>query len=124
MGGEVRAMTALQGPAAIRNFFRHNHTPLYYVSTSTFNLLGAEAWINNLAFINTINSFDGQHPHIFVPPDAPAHGLHGITAANNYLLQHQAVADYVHQGGPNGAVLFLMFDALTERLAHNLGLRV
>ena len=72
-------MTALQGPAAIRNFFRHHHTPLYYVSTSTFNLLGAEAWINNLTFINTINSFDGQHPHIFVPHDALAHGLPGLS---------------------------------------------
>jgi len=117
-------MTALQGPAAIRNFFRHHHTPLYYVNTSTFNLLGAEAWINNLTFINTINSFDGQHPHIFVPHDTLAHGLHGIAAANNYLLQHQAVADYVHKGGPNGAVLFLMFDEPTEILARNLGLRV
>jgi hypothetical protein len=117
-------MTALQGPAAIRHFFHHNHIPLYYVSTSTFNLLGAEAWINNLTFINTINSFDGRHPHIFVPDDALAHGLHGIAAANNYLLQHQAVADYVHQRRPDGAVLFLMFDASTERLAHHLGLRV
>jgi biotin carboxylase len=117
-------MTALQGAAAICHFFRHNHTPLYYVSTSTFNLLGADTWINNLTFINTINSFDGQHPHIFVPHDALAHGLHGIEAANNYLLTHQAVVDYVHQWGPNGAVLFLMFDASTERLAHRLGLRV
>lgn len=89
-------MTALQGHAAIRNFFRHQHTPLYYVNTSTFNLLGAEAWINNLNFINTINSFDGQNPHIFIPPDALTHGLHGITAANNDLLQHQAANDYVH----------------------------
>jgi len=78
MGGEVSAMTALQGPAAIRDFFRHNYTPFHYVSTSTFNLLGADTWINNLTFINTIDSFDGQHPHIFVPHDALAHGLHGI----------------------------------------------
>jgi D-alanine-D-alanine ligase-like ATP-grasp enzyme len=117
-------MTALQGPAAIRDFFRHNYTPFHYVSTSTFNLLGADTWINNLTFINTIDSFDGQHPHIFVPHDALAHGLHGIEAANSYLLKHQAVANYLHQRGPNGAVLFLMFDASTERLARHLGLRV
>ena len=71
-------MTALQGPAAIRDFFRHNHIPLHYISTSTFNLLGADTWINNLRFINTIDSFDGQHPHIFVPDDALADGLHGL----------------------------------------------
>jgi hypothetical protein len=117
-------MTALQGPAAIRDFFRHNHIPLYYISTSTFNLLGADTWINNLTFINTIDSFDGQHPHIFVPDDALTHGLHGIEAANHYLLQHQAVMDYLHKRGPDSAVLFLMFDEPTERLAHHLGLRV
>ena len=115
-------MTALQGPAAIRHFFHHNHIPLYYVSTSTFNLLGAEAWINNLTFINTINSFDGRHPHIFVPHDAGPR-LAGLQQ-RTIICSTQAVADYVHQRGPNGAVLFLMFDASTERLARHLGLRV
>ena len=114
----------MQSPADIRDFFRRNQTPLYYVSTSAFNLLGADEWINNLTFINTINSFDGQHPNVFVPADALAHGLQGIEAANNYLLNHRAVADYVRRSGSGGGVLFLMFDAHTEALARNLGLTV
>ena len=114
-------MTALQGPAAIRHFFHHNHIPPY-VSTSTFNLLGAGHRSTTL--------------HLLIPPTALMGGTRTslsrmtrwptacrIAAANNYLL-HQAVADYVHQRGPNGAVLFLMFDASTERLARHLGLRV
>jgi hypothetical protein len=49
-------MKTLQSQADIRDFFHRNQTPLYYVSTSTFNLLGADEWVNNLTFINTINS--------------------------------------------------------------------
>lgn len=33
-------MKSVQSPADIPDFFRRNQTPLYYVSTSTFNLLG------------------------------------------------------------------------------------
>jgi biotin carboxylase len=117
-------MRALQGSAAIRDFFRNHRTPLYYVSTSPFNLLTAEACVNNLHFINTIDSFDGRHPHAFVPPDARTMGLQGFEAANNFLLQHPAVADYVRQTGSRGAVLFLMFDQLAETLARRLGLQV
>lgn len=117
-------MKSVQSPADIPDFFRRNQTPLYYVSTSTFNLLGADEWINDLRFINTINSFDGQHPNIFVPDDALAHGLQGLEATNNYLLNHRAVADYVRRSSSGGGVLFLMFDAHTEALARKLGLTV
>jgi hypothetical protein len=117
-------MRRLQSQADIRDFFHRNQTPLYYVSTSTFNLLGADEWVNNLTFINTINSFDGQHPNVFVPNDALAHGLQGIEAANNYLLNHPAVADHLRRSGSGGSALFLMFDAHTEALARKLGLMV
>jgi len=117
-------MRTLQSQADIRDFFHRNQTPLYYVSTSTFNLLGADEWVNNLTFINTIDSFDGQHPNVFVPNDALAHGLQGIEAANNYLLNHPAVADHLRRSGSGGGALFLMFDAHTEALACKLGLTV
>ncbi|HEY3232979.1 MAG TPA: hypothetical protein VGJ87_27350 [Roseiflexaceae bacterium] len=117
-------MKTLKSQADIHDFFQRNQTPLYYVSTSTFNLLGADEWVNNLTFINTINSFDGQHPYVFVPADALAHGLQGIEAANNYLLNHPAVANHLCRSGSGGGVLFLMFDAHTESLARKLGLTV
>jgi glutathione synthase/RimK-type ligase-like ATP-grasp enzyme len=117
-------MKTLQSQADIHDFFRRNHTPLYYVSTSTFNLLGADEWVSNLRFINTINSFAGRHPNVFVPADALTHGLQGIEAANNYLLNHPGVADRLRRSGSGGGVLFLMFGAYTEALARNLGLTV
>jgi len=117
-------MQTLQTPTDIFNFFGANQTPFYYISTSTFNLLGMDARINNLRFINTINSFAGHHPHVFVPPGAHAYGRQGIEAANNDLLNDPAVADYVRCGGADGYALFLMFDEQVEQRARQLGLRV
>ena len=116
-------MKTLQSQADIRDFFHRNQAPLSYVSTTAFNLLGADEWVNNLTFINTIDSFEGQHPNVFVPAGALAHGLQGIEVANNYLLHHPAVADHLRRSG-SGGVLFLMFDAHAESLARKLGLTV
>ncbi len=111
----------LKTPADIRRFFAQNETPIYYVSTAPYNLLGADEWIHGLKFINTIDSFGGRHPNVFVPPGAESQRLTGIEAANNYLLAHPAVAGFI---APGARALFLMFDEQTEALARKLGLQV
>lgn len=105
----------------IRRFFAQNQTPIYYFNTTPFNLIGADEWISGLQFINTIDSFDGQHPKAFVPSDTHAQPLAGFEAANQYLLAHPAVANHVVAGGK---ALFLMFDAQNEASAEALGLQV
>jgi hypothetical protein len=98
--------------------------PIYYVSTTTFNLLGADEWIGGLRFLNAVDSFDGQHPNVFIPDDLPVDCLDRFEACNNALLSHPAVAEQVRECGPGGKALFLMFDEQTERLAARLGLEV
>jgi hypothetical protein len=105
----------------IRRFFAQNETPIYYFNTTTFNLLGADEWVNGLQFINTVDSFAGQHPGVFVPPGAPAQRVAGLADANNYLLKHPAVAQFV---APGAKALFLIFDEQAECLAQQLGLQV
>jgi len=114
----------LRSDQDIFEFFRQNTTPLFYVSTSTYNVLGADEWINRLGFINTIDSFDGQHPHVLAIVPPPSTIAPGIVDANNYLLAQPAVADHVRRAGPGAGVLFLMFDEHTEALANALGLTV
>lgn len=116
-------MQSLQGRSDILAFFRRNKRPLYYLSTSTFNVLGMDEWVHTLSFINTIDSFDGRHPRVFVAAPPPSLDLPRIEAANNYLLAHPAVADHVCGSG-SGGLLFLMFDAQAEALARTLGLVV
>jgi hypothetical protein len=117
-------MRTLQTPADVQRFFRDNETPIYYVSTTTFNLLGAEEWIGGLRYLNAVDSFDGRHPSVFLPDGLPEDCLDSFEACNNALLSHPAVAEYVRARGPGGKVLFLMFDEETERLAARLGLEV
>ncbi len=113
----------LKGVSDIRRFFHRNETPVYFISATNFNLLGADEWVKGLRFINYIDCFDGQHPNVFVPGEMPHDVFESIEDINNYLLGHKEVVDYIRARGP-GKALFLMFDEETEALAKELGLDV
>jgi D-alanine-D-alanine ligase-like ATP-grasp enzyme len=115
---------SLNGAKEILAFFREYKDPLFYISTSAFNVLGAEQWIASLSFINSLDSFDGHHPRIFTSVPPPGVNPPGITGACNYLLGQPSVADHVGRSGPGAGVLFLMFDEHTETLARALGLNI
>ena len=85
----------LDGAEDIFGLFREYQDPLFYVSTSAYNILGAEQWIGSLSFINSLDSFDGQHPRIFTSVPPPGADPAGITGACNYLLAQPSVADHV-----------------------------
>jgi hypothetical protein len=104
----------LNGISDIRRFFHRNETPLYFISATNFNLLGADEWVRGFKFINYLDCFDGQHPNVFVPGEMPHEVFQSIEEINNYLLEHKEVADYIKRRGPGGKALFLMFDEQTE----------
>lgn len=112
----------------IKNFFKENTTPIYFISATNFNLLGMDEWVNNFKFISHIDSFDGQHPNLFSPKtEVPHEEFTSIEDINNYLLTHPEVIDYVKSravNGDAGKALFLMFDEKTEQHAKALGLEV
>jgi biotin carboxylase len=118
------ARERLSGIPEIRNFFRTNETPVYFVSATAFNLLGIDRWVRNLRFINYYDSFDGWHPNIFVPKEPTPRAFESIEDICNYLLGHKEVIDFVRSRGDGGKVAFLMFDEETETLAKELGLDV
>ena len=119
----IRA-TPLRGMSQIRQFFRTNDTPIYFVSATAFNLLGIDRWVRNFTFVNYFDSFDGWHPNVFVPQEKAPRDFGSIEEICNYLLGHKEVVDLVHRKGPGGKVAFLMFDGETEVLAEELGLEV
>jgi len=114
----------LTGIPAIRNFFRTNETPIYFVSATAFNLLGIDRWVRNFRFINYYDSFDGTHPNVFVPSEQTPRAFGSIEEIVNYLLGHKEVGDLVAANGGGGKAAFLMFDEETEELAGDLGLEV
>jgi len=118
----------LSGVADIRRFFHKNETPIYFIGATNFNLLGADEWIKSFKYICHIECFDGLHPNVFSPiTEIPHDEFQSIEDINNYLLQHPEVKDYLKtrsKGKKAGKVMFLMFDAKTEKLAKKRGLEV
>jgi D-alanine-D-alanine ligase-like ATP-grasp enzyme len=118
----------LKGIADIRQFFKNNETPIYFISATNFNLLGIDEWVNNFKYISHIDSFDGQHPNLFSPKEEVPHDeFQSIEDINNYLLTHPEVIEYIKSrsvNGKAGKALFLMFNEKTEQAAKALGLDV
>ncbi len=113
----------LKGIHDLRRFFYRNETPIYFISATNFNLLGADEWIKGFKFITYINCFDGQHPNVFTPKEElPHEEFQSIEDIVNYLLEHKEVVDFIKSRGDGGKALFLMFDEKTEMLAKQLGL--
>ena len=119
------APAVLNGISDIRRFFYRNEIPIYFISATNFNLLGADEWIKGFKFICYIECFDGLHPNVFSPKEElPHEEFQSIEDINNYLLEHKEVVDYIKNRGGKGKALFLMFDGRTEKLARKLGLEV
>ncbi len=118
----------LKGISDIRRFFYRNETPIYFISATNFNLLGADEWIKGFKFITYIDCFDGLHPNLMSPKtEEPHEEFQSIEDINNYLLTHSEVRDFIENrktNGKNGKALFLMFDEKTEALAKKAGLEV
>src|SRR6266496_3903478 len=107
----------------IYKFFRHNQTPIYFLSPTPYNILGLGRWINKFEYINFFDAFDGTHPKITVPREHGPHEFRSIEDVNNYLLRHKEVRARIAERGP-GLLLLVMFDEETEQLVRELGLKI
>jgi biotin carboxylase len=128
MSTKAKSKPVLKGISDIRRFFYKNEVPLYFISATNFNLLGADEWIKGFKFISNVECFDGLHPNVFAPEkEMPHDEFESIDDINNYLLQHPEVQAFIHarkKNGKAGKAMFLMFDEKTEKLAKKLGLEV
>ena len=113
----------LRGLSDIYRFMRASETPIYFVSPTPYNILGIDQWIGAFEYVAYFDTFDGHHPHVFVPRREEPRDFASFEAVNTYLLGHKDVADRVHARG-GGKALFVMFEAETEELADELGLEI
>jgi biotin carboxylase len=118
----------LNGLIEIKQFFKDNKTPIYFISATNFNLLGIDEWISNFKYISYIDSYEGLHTNLFSPAaEVPHDEFNSIEDINNYLLTHPESIEYINSRKVNdeaGKALFLMFDEKSEQLAKILGLDV
>ncbi|MGW8123795.1 biotin carboxylase [Roseivirga echinicomitans] len=128
MSDKTTKKNILKGIPDIRRYFYKNETPIYFISATNFNMLGADEWIKGFKFICHIECFDGLHPNVFSPKtEIPHDDFESIEDINNYLLQHPEVQDYLKTRSNDkgtGKAMFLMFDEKTEKLAKKQGLEI
>jgi biotin carboxylase len=115
---------ALRGIPEIRAFFRTNPTPIYFISPTPFNLLGIDRWLRNFFYVNYFDSFEGNHPRVFVPSERPHPEFTSMEDVCNHLLGHPEVRERIERGGPGGKAVFVMFDDETEKAAAAAGLEI
>src|SRR5919109_2130041 len=114
----------LRGISEIRAYFRTNATPVYFVSPTAFNLLGIDRWLRNFFYVNYFDSFEGNHPRVFVPSERPYRDFQSMEDVCNYLLEHKEVLDRIERHGGTGKAVFVMFDEETEAAAAAAGLEI
>ena len=119
-----RPTRTLRGIAEIRQFFRTNETPIYFISPTAFNLLGIDRWVRNLFYVTFFDSFEGGHPRVVVPTDREHRDFTSIEDVCNHLLRDREILDWMAARGPGGKAAFVMFDEETEALAAKAGLEV
>ena len=110
--------------SAARRFFHSNRRPIYSFSATDFNLAGMEEWIGNFTHVCQIDSYDGRHPHVLVPPEREHEPFADIADVNNYLLRHKDVIAHIRRRGGSPVGVFLQFDEETEALCAELGMDV
>ena len=118
-------MAKVRGLSDILTYFRRNEKPIFFVSPTAFNLLGVEKFINRFFHINYFDSFDGQHPRVFVPTEKSHDEFESMEDVCNYMLQHKEVIDRIKKAGKGPAkLLFVMLDEKTEEICEELGVEI
>lgn len=126
MNEKTRSQTPIvRGISEIRLHLYRNETPIYYVDSTNFNLMGIDEWVRRFRYINYNDSFEGAHPNIVVPEreHASVFPFQTLEELNNHLLSRPAVQEYIRERGPGKAV-FLYFNEETVDLCKSLDLEV
>jgi hypothetical protein len=114
----------LRGISQIRGFLRTNPQPVYFVSPTAFNLLGIDRWVRSFFYVNWMDSFDGNHPRVFVPSDRAGYEFTSMEDVCNALVAHPEVKAWSQRHGSRPRVCFVMFDEVTERLVADAGMEL
>lgn len=103
---------------------RSSRQPVFYISRTATNLLGVERFVPGLQFITLVDSWDGTHPSVFVPPRLPRVPPGGNVQVVNWLLRDASVQAHIARRTPDNLrpqIVLAFFDAESERLCARLG---
>jgi biotin carboxylase len=120
----TKPQRVLNGLSEVRAFFHTNAVPLYFISPTPFNLLGIDRWVRNFRYLTYFDSFEGEHPRVFLPRRRDRIEFDSMGDVCNHLLRDPEILEFIANQGPGGKACFVMLDAETQALAHQAGLEV
>jgi biotin carboxylase len=123
-GPEPEPRRLLNGLSDVRAFFHTNTVPLYFISPTPFNLLGIDRWVRNFFYLTYFESFEGQHPRVFLPRRRDRIDFGSMGDVCNHLLRDPETLEFIAQRAPGGKACFVMLDEETQALARQAGLEV
>ena len=123
-GREPAPRRVLKGLSDVRAFFHTNAVPLYFISPTPFNLLGVDRWIRNFFYLTYFDSFEGEHPRVYVPRRRDRIDFESMGDVCNHILSDPEILEFITQRGPGGKASLVMLDEQTQALAHQAGLEV
>lgn len=114
----------LKNISEVRNFFRTNDVPIYFLGATPFNLLGLDRWVRNLSYVAYYDGWDGAHPRVFSPRHKPYVEFNSGEDINNWLLNNPEVRSFMGRGlapGVRPKVAMVFFNEETEAICAELG---
>ncbi len=123
-GPEPTPRRKLNGLSDVRAFFHTNAVPLFFISPTPFNLLGIDRWVRNFFYLTYFDSFEGEHPRVFVPRRRDRIDFDSMGDVCNHILSDPEMVEFITQRGPGGKASLVMLDEQSQALAHQAGLEV
>lgn len=110
--------------AEVRDELATSTQPVFYVSRTATHLLGVERYVPGLRFVTLVDSWEGEHPAVFVPGNIPNPAPRGNVNVVNWLLRNPVVREYIAGHTPAGKVPHIMlafFNEESERICREAG---
>lgn len=108
----------------VKQYFRDLKTPIYFVSPTSFNLLGLDQWIPSLKYINFIDTYDGKNPNSYIPTQSGTPVFNHLEEINTYLLGHKECFDLIAAQTIKPQIIFLFFNEELEELCRSLDCKI
>ena len=88
----------LTGISDIRRFFHRNERPIFFISSTNFNLMGIDEWVKNFHYISYVDCYDGAHPNVFVPSEIEHAEFESIEDIDRF---YELVTRYAKKDSPD-----------------------
>ncbi len=107
----------------LKQVWKSDQTPLFFISPTSFNLMDLDRWIGGMRYVAWIDTFDGQHPKAILGMQTSSPQFEHLEDINLFMLQSKDVDDALNKF-PDKRALFLFFNPEIETYCNELNMPI